>query len=355
MDRLYGRIRGHGAVLLALLCAGCSPLYVLRAGIEEAKILSRRRPIAEVMRDAATDSMTRRKLDLVLQARSFAAHQLDLDAGESFTSYSWIDHDTLLMVLSAARKDRFELYTWWFPIVGRVPYKGYFDFQQAYDAAARLEREGYDAHVRPAGAFSTLGWFNDPLLNTVLRYGDVSLVSTVIHELLHNSIYVPSQVSFNESFANFVGDRGAIAFFCTRNGEQDPRCTTARNAWADNLVFGQFLSQLIASLEELYGRAGLTSADRIRLREGVFQTARTRFTSEVQPQLKTNSFRGFEREPLNNATLIATRLYYDRLDLFESVFERHGGDLPASIRTVIDLAQRNRDDPFAALTRFLAN
>lgn len=344
---------GHGAVLLGLLCAGCSPLYVLRAGFEEAKILSRRRPIPDVMRDAHTDSTTRRKLELVLQARTFAARQLELDAGESFTTYSWVDSDTLLMVLSAARKDKFELYTWWFPIVGRVPYKGYFDFEEAYEAAAELERDGYDAHVRPAGAFSTLGWFNDPLLNTVLRYGDVSLVSTVIHELLHNSLYLPSRVSFNESFANFVGDRGAIAFFCTRNGEQDSRCTTARNAWADNLVFGQFLSWLIAALEELYGRAGLTSADRIRLREDVFDGARTRFRTEVEPRLKTNSFRGFPRESLNNATLIATRLYYDRLDLFESLFERHGGDLPATIRTVIEVAQRNEDDPFAALERYL--
>jgi predicted aminopeptidase len=344
----------HSWLLCALLCAACSPMYVVRAGLEEAKILSRRRPIADVLRDARTDSITRRKLDLVLQARTFSQRQLRLNAGESFTTYSWVEHDTLLMVLSAARKDRFEQYNWWFPIVGHVPYKGYFNFQQAYDAAAELDQEGYDTYVRPSSAFSTLGWFNDPLLNTVLRYGDVGLASTVIHELVHNTLYVPSRVSFNESFANFVGDRGAVEFFCTRNGERDPRCTLARNAWADNLVFGRFLSELIASLEALYARPGVDLPERLRLREEVFTSARSRFVTEVEPQLRTNSFRGFHREPLNNASLIATRLYYDRLDVFEAVYERLGGDLVAATAKIIELAKDSTDDPFGAIQRYLS-
>src|SRR5688500_14951283 len=145
--------------IVALLCAGCSPVYVVRAGIEEAKILSRRRPIVDVLKDPATDARTRARLDLVLQARSFAQHELGLNTGESFTTYSWVDSDTLLMVLSAARKDKFEQYSWWFPIVGRVPYKGFFNFEEAYATATDLEQQGYDAYVRPSGAFSTLDWF----------------------------------------------------------------------------------------------------------------------------------------------------------------------------------------------------
>jgi predicted aminopeptidase len=339
--------------LLILLCASCSPVYVIRAGIEEARILSRRRPITDVLKDPGTDTRTRSRLQLVLQARSFAQHELGLNTGESFTTYSWVDSDTLLMVLSAARKDKFEQYTWWFPIVGRVPYKGYFDFDDAYAAAARLEQEGYDAYVRPSGAFSTLGWFNDPLLNTVLRYGEVSLASTVIHELLHNTIYVPSQISFNESFANFVGDRGAVVFFCNRNGEDSTQCAQARNAWSDNLVFGEFLSRLIDDLETLYARPELSAAQRIRLREEVFNAARLRFQNDALPRLRTNAFRDFTSEPLNNATLIATRLYYDRLHLFEQAFLRHNQDFQATIDWIADLARKNSSDPFGALERAL--
>jgi predicted aminopeptidase len=340
--------------LPVLLCAGCSPIYVMRAAVEEAKILSRRRPIVEVLEDDATQERTRTKLKLVIQARSFADHELDLDAGESFTTYSWVEHDTLLMVLSAARKDRFELHTWWFPIVGRVPYKGYFNFGDAYAAAAELESAGFDAYVRPSGAFSTLGFFNDPLLNTVLRYGDVSLASTVIHELLHNTIFVPSQVPFNESFANFVGDRGAAAFFCSREGEDGASCKLARDAWADNLLFSAFLARLIGELETLYARNDLTSADRIRMRDSVYEQARLHFRTNVLPQLKTNSFRDFVDEPLNNANLIATRLYYDRLQLFEDAFQRHNQDLRATIHWIVGVARSNPKDPFGALSQSLA-
>jgi predicted aminopeptidase len=237
------------SLLLAWTAAltACSPLYVARAGIEEARILSRRRPIVRVIEDPATPAETRRKLDLVLQARAFAEHAAGLNVGQSYTTYSWVDSDTLLLVVSGSRQDRFQAYTWWFPIVGRVPYKGFFDFAAAHRETARLEAAGYDSYVRPAGAFSTLGWFNDPLLNTLLRYDDVSLVSTVIHELLHNTVFIPGQVAFNESFANFVGDRGAIEFFCLREGEHADRCTAARDAWTDNLLYGSFLSGLVAN------------------------------------------------------------------------------------------------------------
>ena len=345
------RIHNCLYALILLLCTGCSPIYVLRASIEEARILSRRRPLADVQRDPATSDTIRHKLDVVIQARAFAEHELGLRAGESFTTYSWVESDTLLMVLSAARKDRFEQFTWWFPVVGRVPYKGYFKFQQAYDAAAALEKAGYDAYVRPSGAFSTLGWFNDPLLNTVLRYGDVSLASTVIHELLHNTVFIPSNVSFNESFANFVGDVGAATFYCAREGTTSRRCTLARDVWSDNLVFGKHLSDLVAALEELYNRPGLSSADKVRMREQVFEDSRKRFQTEVRPKLRTTAYTDFDREPLNNAALIATRLYYDRLDLFEAMYDKHKQNLPETIRVIVQIAKANPSDPFAALAR----
>jgi len=331
------------------LCFTCSPGYVLRAGWHEAKILSRRRPIEQVLEDPATSVESRQKLELVLQARSYAQRRLGLNTGESFTTYSWVDRDTLLMVLSAAHADRFAAYTWWFPVVGRVPYKGFFDFDKAYQEEAELARDGYDTYVRPSGAFSTLGWFNDPLLNTVLRYPPVSLANTVIHELLHNSIYLPGQAGFNESFANFVGDRGAIDFFCTRDGDSARTCIQATASWHDNLLYGAFLSDLVNRLETLYDRADLDRPAKLRAKQELLDSARRRFTSEVRPRLRTGAYRDFEQEPLNNAVLIGTRLYYQRLDLFEAVFQRYRGDLAAAVRAIITAAEGGRADPFKAV------
>lgn len=340
--------------LLATVFATCSPLYVLRAGIEEAKILARRRPISAVLADPATDRSTRKKLDLVLQARTFAAVELGLDAAGSYTSYSWVDSDTLLMVVSAARKDRFAAYSWWFPIVGNVPYKGYFNFEHAYREARDLESKGYDSYVRPSGAFSTLGWFNDPLLNTILRYNDVALVQTVIHEITHNSLYLPGQAAFNESFANFVGDRGAAAFFCAREGPQSNRCKTAEDAWLDNIIFGTALTSLVAALEQLYARSDLTVSQKLDRRQLVFQDWAARYRAEVVPRLRTRSFRSYADSPLNNARLIGTRLYFQRLDLFEQVFQKYHGDLKAATHAMIAAAKARSKDPFAAVEAIVA-
>jgi predicted aminopeptidase len=337
---------------LAGIFATCSPMYVIRAGIEEAKILGRRRPISDVLADPATEDATRRKLQLVLQARSFAA-ELGLDAGESYTTYSWVDSDTLLMVVSAARKDRFIAYTWWFPIVGRVPYKGYFNFEHAYREARELETRGYDTDVRPSGAFSTLGWFNDPLLNTILRYGDISLAGTVIHEITHNSLYLPGQAGFNESFANFVGDRGAAIFFCTREGRDSNRCKTAEDAWQDNIVFGTALTRLVAGLEAVYERSDLTVEQKVQQRQTVFADWSKHYKGDVVPQLRTLAFRSYADAPLNNARLIGTRLYYQRLDLFEQVFQKYNGDLKAAAHAIMKAAKARPKDPFTAVEGLL--
>src|SRR5690606_1991826 len=134
--------------------------------------------------------------------------------------------------------------------------------------------------------------------------------------------------------ASFVGDRGAIAFFCGIEGDDGPRCRTAHDRWADNLLFAGFLQDFIARLEALYARTDLPRDTILARREVLFQDARDRFRSSIQPRFRSYTFGSFLSTPLNNATLIARRLYYDRLHLFDAAFHRHGADLPATIRAV---------------------
>jgi predicted aminopeptidase len=324
-------------------------MYVMRAAWEEAKILNARKPIARIVADTATDWETRDKLLLVLQARQFAADSLGLDAGDSYTLFSRVKSDTLVMVLSAAPKDQFRPHTWWFPIVGSVPYKGFFDPDDALKEQARLEARGYDTYLRPSAAFSTLGWFNDPLLSTLLRYDRVSLANTVVHELFHNTFYAPGQAVFNESLASFVGGRGAIEFFCRRDGPAAETCRTAEAMWLDDLIFGEFLERLVADLEALYARADLTTDDKLRERERLFTDAQRRFAAEVRPRLQVDTYPSFTRDPLNNATLIARHIYYDRLHLFEEVYRSRDGDFLRAMNDIVAAARSNKADPYAAV------
>src|SRR4026209_1137269 len=174
-------------VAVLLLISTPTACYLSRGAWEEAKILSRRQPISELVANASNPKEAREKLKVVLAARKYAKDSLRLRTKDSFTTYSRLDHDTLVLVVSAAYRDTLKAYTWWFPIVGRVPYKGYFDFNAARRAAEDLKSEGFDVYVRPSDAFSTLGFFNDPLLNTSLRADSLALANTVIHEVTHNT------------------------------------------------------------------------------------------------------------------------------------------------------------------------
>jgi predicted aminopeptidase len=343
------RFNRLSALAAVLLVTACSPLYVVRAGVHEAKILSRRRPIVRVIEDPSTPDSVKRKLELVVQARTFAEHHLDLAAGDSYTTYSWVEHDTLLMVIHAAYPDRFKAYTWWFPIVGRVPYKGYFDFKRAYADADKLKQQGFDTYVRPSGAFSTLGFFNDPLLSTIVRYGDLSLASTVIHEILHNTVFVPSQIAFNESFASFVGDRGAIDFFCMRDGPDARSCDLAKRSWHDTMLYGAFLSDLTHRLEAVYDRTDLDKAAKLQQKAQLIAAAKQTFRTDVEPRLQTTGYRGFAEAEITNASLIGVRLYYERLDVFERAYERFGGDLPRATKAMIEAAKSSPKDPYKAI------
>ena len=339
------------AACLAFLPAifgACSPGYVLRAGWEEAKILRGRRPISEVVHDTTTSPELRAKLRLVQNSRAFAERELGLDAGKSFTSYATTASDTLLLVVSAAPEFQLTWKTWWFPIVGRVPYRGYFHFDQAQRDANRLEEQGYDVWVRPSSAFSTLGWLPDPVLSTTLKADSLALVDTVIHEITHTTFFPSGQAHFNESFANFVGQRGAIAYFCEAVADER-RCRQARDRWHDTRIFSRYFNRLVDSLQAVYG-SDLTP-QRMRERKAeVLNWGASEFEA-IKPELRSGRYRSLDPDRLNNAWLLARVLYYSRLDDFQAIFESKP-DLGSTISAIIEMGSRM--PPWTAIDSLLA-
>ncbi|MGW8266756.1 MAG: aminopeptidase [Longimicrobiales bacterium] len=336
--------------LLVFSCSGCSPIYVARAGWTEAKILAGRRPISEVLEDPATDVETRRKLLLARQARAFAIHMMRLDAGDSYTTFTRVDSEVLAWIISAAYRDRLESKTWWFPIVGRVPYRGYASRGAAEKAERKLAGEGFDTYLRPTTAFSTLGWFSDPLLSTVLGYDEVALVQTVLHELSHNHLWVPDHTRFNESYATFVGHVGAIRFFCGP-GEipSDPEhCPQARTRWAEYQAFSAFLDVFAGELQAIYARADLTTQEKLEAREALFLATRKEYDVAPDPASDLRLVRAFLEAPLNNAVLLGRMRYSHRLPDFQALLDAYGGNLPGTIEALKSGA-KEVEDPFQLL------
>ena len=340
--------------LVAYLVLAPTGRYLLRGAWEEARILARRRPITEILADSATTPALRAKLELVLAARAFAKDSLALDVGESFSTYSETGRDTLTLIVSGAYRDRLKAYTWWFPIVGRVPYKGYFDFDEARRQERALHARGFDTRLGAVSAFSTLGWFNDPLLPSTLRADSLTLANTVVHELTHNTYYAPGGAVFNESFANFVGSRGAEQFFRARG---QPAAAAEVNArWKDEMVMGRFWATLYAQVDSAFkaheGEDARAVASRLAAREVLFAEARSALLHEIAPRLKTISIRSVERVKLDNAVLMSRRLYLTDLDAFEAVLAKNRWDLRRTVAEIVAAAKADEEKkPFEAIKR----
>ena len=334
-----------GIVFVLLISADAR--YIARAGIEEARLMLRRRSIDKLITDATTPAALRQRLALVLAARTFAADSLGLAVGKTYTTYVDVGRDTLLLVLSASRRDKLREVTWTYPIVGIVPYKGFFKASRARSESEHLEQQGLDVFLRPSGAFSTLGYLSDPLFSTAMSRDTMELVATVIHELAHNTLYVKSQTPFNESFASFVGYRGAEAFFRSRRDTIDAHRAAAR--WRDERTLDVFYAELARRLDSAYAEP-LTSARLEQVRETLFGWAREQFRGPVGQSLETYDWRWFAQAPLNNAVIIAERLYRMDLNLFDEIYLQNNADIAETVRAIqIRVFTQPDRDPYRAL------
>lgn len=331
---------------LLLGLGGCSPEYYLRAAYEEGRILWRRKPITTMLAEEGLEPDVRRKLELLLELRDFASGELGLNVGGSYAAYSYVERPALLHVLTAVPGTAFEPHTWWFPFVGHVPYKGYFHLNDARKEAEVLAARGYDTNIRPAGAFSTLGWFDDPLLRRLLKLDGVALTDVVLHELLHNTVFVSGSAAFNESLANFVGKRGAIDFLTRRHGPRSPEARAARRAWQEELEFSGLMMELVGCLRALYAGPA-PEAEKLHRREQVFARGRREWARALdgRPEHRHASF---SRKKLDNAVILQSLLYVTHLARFEKLYWREGQRLSRAIKAV-RAAVRDVGHPFDAL------
>jgi predicted aminopeptidase len=279
-------------------------------------------------------------LALVLEARAYALDSIGLNAGESFSQFTQLHRDTLVLVLSASPKDNLVAHLWWFPVVGRLPYKGFFNYARAREEAARMEADGYDVNLRPASAFSTLGWFNDPVLSTTLAADSVDLVDTVIHELTHNTLFLKNRAAFNESFANFVGSRCSAQFFRSRGDTASARRALER--WADSQVLGRYWAKLFTELDSAFKAHPDNRPRRLQLRDSVYTAARRTLVDSLSKQLLGVSPQYLERVRLDNAALLGRRVYATDLDEFDAVLAAEGGDLRKAVARIILEAREGR-------------
>lgn len=306
-------------------------------------MLQARTPITRVLSDAATPADERERLALVLEAREYA-RGLGLDVGEQYTSYAPWPGDRLVTAVVATPPGRLEPEPFWFPLVGEVPYKGFFDPAGAEAEADRLRARGLDVCLSAVPAYSTLGWLADPVTGPLLRAPRVDLVATVIHELVHATVYVPGDAALNEGLATFVGEEGAIGFFEARDGPKSASAREARARVADLRAVAAVLSSLRDAVATLYA-AEPAGPERAQRRADLQQAARDQLAALPLHTLDAPDLA--RRLRTNDACLALESTYSADLPRYERRLADLGGDLRALVAAA--RAASRTPDPRAAL------
>jgi predicted aminopeptidase len=337
------------AGFLLAVCGMFSGCYTLKQGVTMLGYLNRAVPLEQAAPEVPdSEEFVRRVHDI----RRFAAEELGLAMSKNYTRYVQLDRDYLAAVVSASAKDSFNRHEWHFPVVGAMPYKGFFNVEDARKERAKLEKKDLDVWIRGVEAFSTLGWFRDPLYSYMRGYSPARLADLIIHESLHATVFVKGQVSFNEELAEFVGSEGARLYMETRYGADSAEYRAMFELEADNKTFVAFIQELIAELDALYA-SGLDRAETLTKKESIINAAKERFNAEYDHLFSNDNYRGFSELPVNNAYLELYRLYHAEDNFFANLYEHSGRNLPAFIAAAKTVRKKG-GNPRKQLTQALA-
>jgi predicted aminopeptidase len=307
--------------------------YGVRQGYGQFRIIWNARPVEEFLSDPEFPDSLKARLDLIAEVRKYSIDSLGLKDTENYKTMFDQKGKEVMWVVMASERFRLKPKEWVFPIVGAVPYKGFFDEKKANDLKQELKDEGWDVVVRNPGGWSTLGWFTDPILSKMLSRSEGDLANLIIHEMSHSTIFVKDSVDFNENLATFIGDRGTEKFLIYKYGEHSREYTTYMEEDKDYLKFVNHMLRGAKALDSLYNNMNPADSEerKLNLKEEVIRQIITSLDTLSLALTSTPSKR-FRKELPNNAYFMNFRQYQSKQDTFSEEWRvKFNGDLRAYI------------------------
>ena len=337
------------SVLLAFLCL--SRCYLLPQGLVIFSHQVRAKDIARVLENEDLSDDVRGFLELVLDVKDYAVNTIGLKDDGNYTTFVATDRDYLADVVSACARDRFEAYTWKYPLFGSFPYKGFFEREEALREARRLEERDLDVIVRKVDAFSTLGFFSDPVYSFMKDYHPYTLASLIIHEQTHATIFLKDRIQFNEELAMFVGRLGGLSFVADTYGIDSEHYRYAVDYLKDLDLFVTLIHDLRNALDDVYQETA-PSQSKLERKQQILASFREALATNHAGSFATPAFANIGTMALNNATIMSLMRYTENIDIFYRVHETFGGDLRRTMDFLKTL-KNSHDDPRAQLELFL--
>lgn len=325
-------LKGLGVLGIGVSLWGCEMGYLLTQGYHQATLLAHKRPVNEVLEDQGVDPGIKDRIRLIQAVCLFGEKELGLVRGTSYSSFVQIPGDAVVYVVSACPKDSLVPHTWWFPILGEFPYKGFFDPERAKKEKRALQEKDYDVHLGRASAFSALGWFSDPIYSSMLRMEETDLVYTIFHEMVHRTVFFKNQVDFNEQLATLVGWQATYRFMERSYGKGSPQARKVLETIEAQRAVASVLQELRAQLLALYCR-DIPTEEKLSKRQEIFREAkrRTGILGKENPGARLDSICSME---WNNASFLALWRYRYDVGRLEELLSRLGGDLGKLIQRV---------------------
>jgi predicted aminopeptidase len=348
------------------LLTGCQTAgYYAQAVRGHCHVLACQQPIAVLLQRPQTPEPLKEKLRLVLALREFADQELKLPVNGHYLRYADLDRSYVVWNVTAAPEFSMEAKAWWYPFVGRLEYRGYFKEEAARRYARELEQRGYDVDVSGVEAYSTLGWFRDPVLNTFINDTEVELAELLFHELGHQWLFVNSDTDFSEAFAETVAEEG------TRRWLRSKRDEAAQRDYEGRLRHKAEFTQLVTAahdrLSAFYQQAGTATksaieAKRLPGEQAALRAQKQAILDQLRREYETlkaawgghNDYEHWFQRPLNNAHLNDVDEYYRLVPAFNRLLRERGGDLEAFYREVRMLAKLPKAERHQKLARLLS-
>jgi predicted aminopeptidase len=334
--------------LLFTIMSGCQLPYLWHAGTGQLSILWNRTPIEEVLKDQNIDEATKAKLRLIGKVKRYSEETLGLVKTDNYQDYVLLDRDHVSYLLSASKKDELKAYRWSFPIVGSFPYLGFYDIEMAKEYQQELIERDHDTYLRGVSAYSTLGWFDDPVLSSMMRGGDESIVEVVIHESVHATLFIEDHVSFNERLATFLGRKGAIKYY--QDSGQNLVANKLMDQENDFHSFSRFLKDVLEWAENEYKKE-TSDASLEEKRQRIFETLKKKYQMFASENMESTRYDWFKEAELNNARLIALKVYLKDVSPFEQAYSRCGKSIKKLLSAIEFL--KNSENPEADFTKWV--
>jgi predicted aminopeptidase len=311
------------AIAIAALTSCQTVHFYRQAAAGQLEIIRKSRPTPPIIGDPNTDPKLRKQLAAVQKIRAFASEHLTLPGDESYGRYADLGRPHVVWVLYAAPEFSLEPKTWWYPTLGKLDYRGYFAPEDSEALATKLRAEGYDVQVGGTDAYSTLGWFHDPVLNTFVYSADVDLAELIFHELTHRRLFRNGDTTFNESLANAVAEESVRRWL-----RHEGRLADLKHYEARLIRRGQFYNRIDHTRDELKAlyASDLPPEEMRRRKAAIFRDLRENFR-ELRRRWGGRGLESWMTEDINNAHLVSVMTYHHHIPAFHKLLAECGGDL----------------------------